>query len=181
MRRGGALAGIVVAAAVAAGAAGQVPQQVPQLPPVGQIQKVRNNLFMIPGQGGNTAVFVTRTGVVLVDTKLANNGQAILDRVMAVSDVPVTTIINTHAHADHTGSNEFFSPTVDVVTQESTRANMARDPEVKDTPQAMPDRTFRDRLTFGRGQDLSRAGSKITPNSEPHRTTNQLPRAIWEL
>ena len=36
---------------------------------------------MIFGGGGNTAVFVTANGVVLVDTKLANRGQAILDKV----------------------------------------------------------------------------------------------------
>ena len=35
---------------------------------------------VLPGAGGTTAVFVTAQGVVLVDTKLANNGQAILDQ-----------------------------------------------------------------------------------------------------
>ncbi len=121
--------------------------------PIGQIQKVRNNLYVIPGQGGNTAVFVTSTGVVLVDTKLTGNGQAILDRVGAVADVPVTMIVNTHSHFDHIGSNESFSATVEVVTHENTRANMATDPAVKDKPEAMPDRTFRDKLTIGRGLD----------------------------
>jgi len=144
----------LLAVLVTAGAAALAqPQQVPQMEPIGQIQKVRNNLYVIPGQGGNTAVFVMRTGVLLVDTKLMGNGQAILDRVATVADVPVTTIINTHSHFDHTGSNESFSPTVEVVTHENTRANMANDPAVKDKPEAMPDRTFRDKLTIGRGQD----------------------------
>ena len=62
------LAAVVVVLAVAGAL---VAQQPPQFEPIGPIQKVRNNLFMIPGQGGNTAVFVTRRGVVLVDTKLA--------------------------------------------------------------------------------------------------------------
>jgi hypothetical protein len=35
-----------------------------QFEPIGPIQKVRDNLYMI-GAGGNT-VFVTRTGIVLV-------------------------------------------------------------------------------------------------------------------
>jgi len=124
-----------------------------QFEPIGAIQKVRDNLYMIPGQGGNTTVFVTRTGVVLVDTKLVNNGKAILDRVASVSKLPVTTVINTHSHFDHVGSNEAFPATVDVVTQENTRAVMARDPSVKDKPQAMPDRTFRDRMTIGQGAE----------------------------
>ena len=79
---------------------------------------------MITGGGGNTAAFVTDAGVVIVDTKLANWGQAILDKVKTVSDKPISLIINTHTHPDHTGSNEFFGPTVDVVAQENTKVNM---------------------------------------------------------
>ena len=63
-------------------------------PPITAAEKVANNVYMIPGQGGNTAVFVATSGVVLVDTKLANNGQAILDQVKAVTDKPITHIIN---------------------------------------------------------------------------------------
>jgi cyclase len=144
------LAAVLVVLAAAGAAIAQQPQQ---FEPIGPIQKVRNNLFMIPGQGGNTAVFVTRGGVVLVDTKLAGNGRAILDRVASVTDLPVITVINTHSHFDHVGSNETFPATVEVVTHENTRAAMARDPAVKDIPQAMPDRSFKDRLTIGQGPD----------------------------
>src|SRR5215831_8714254 len=52
--------------------------------PVG-IEKVKDNLYMITGGGGNTAAFITDTGVVIVDTKLAGWGQAILDKVRTVS------------------------------------------------------------------------------------------------
>ena len=144
---------LAVVMVVLAVAGALVAQQPPQFEPVGPIQKVRNNLFMIPGQGGNTAVFVTRRGVVLVDTKLAGNGQAILDRVASVTDLPVTTVINTHSHFDHVGSNDAFPATVEIVTHENARAAMAKDPALKDTPQAMPDRTFKDRLTIGQGAD----------------------------
>ena len=132
MRRG-ILGGIVTVGILVAviAARAQEPDE------VGALQKVRNNLFVIPGQGGNTAVFVTRTGVVLVDTKNPGNGQAILDRVAAVSDEPVSIIINTHTHSDHVGSNEFFAASVEVVTHENTRVNMQKMAEVKDTPQAM--------------------------------------------
>src|SRR5436309_16060311 len=44
-----------------------------------QTIKVRVNLYMIANGGGNTAVFITTTGVVLVDTKNPNNGQGIPD------------------------------------------------------------------------------------------------------
>src|SRR5690348_12971152 len=61
----------------------------PGFPPVQAIEKVKNNLYLIQGQGGNTAVYVAQTGVVVVDTKLANNGQAILDQIKTVTDKPI--------------------------------------------------------------------------------------------
>ena len=53
--------------------------------------------------GGNTAVFVTSDGVVLVDTKYQGYGPDILAEVRQITDKPVTTIINTHTHYDHSG------------------------------------------------------------------------------
>src|SRR5213592_1201249 len=145
------LSAIVVVGLAVAGAAAQ--QQRPRIPPTGAIQSVRDNLYVIPGAGGNTTVFVTQAGVVLVDTKLPNNGEAILNQVRRVTDKPVTMIINTHSHPDHIGSNEYFPASVDVVTHENTRKWMAANPRVASNQAAMPDRTFSDRLTVGSGND----------------------------
>src|SRR5436309_7911730 len=128
-------------------------QQRPRIPPTGAIRKVRDNLYVIPGAGGNTTVFVTQAGVVLVDTKLPNNGEAILNQVRRVTDKPVTMIINTHSHPDHIGSNEYFPASVDVVTHENTRKWMAANPRVASNQAAMPDRTFTDRMSLGSGDD----------------------------
>ena len=127
----------------------------PGFPPVSAAEKVANNLFMIPGQGGNTAAFVTANGVVLVDTKLANNGQAILDEVKKVTDKPVTHIINTHTHGDHTGSNDFFPATVEIVTQENTAANMQKMPVFQEAAKkhGLPDKTFKDKMTLLGGSE----------------------------
>jgi glyoxylase-like metal-dependent hydrolase (beta-lactamase superfamily II) len=124
-------------------------------PPISAPEKVANNLYMIPGQGGNTAAFVTANGVVLVDTKLANNGQAILDQVKTVTDKPVTHIINTHTHGDHTGSNDFFPASVEIVTQENTAANMQKMPAFQDASkkQGLPDKTFKDKMTLLKGNE----------------------------
>ena len=56
-------------------------QRGPQGPNVAQIEKVKDNLYMITGGGGNTAAFITDRGVVVVDTKLAGWGQPILDKI----------------------------------------------------------------------------------------------------
>jgi glyoxylase-like metal-dependent hydrolase (beta-lactamase superfamily II) len=128
-----------------------------------QIQKVRDNLYMITGSdasnrdvfsGGNTGVFVTASGVVVVDTKLAGWGQVLLDRIKTVTDKPVTMIINTHTHGDHTGSNSMFPATVDIVAHENTKANMAKMDAFKgDNARFLPKRTYTDKLTLGTGKD----------------------------
>ena len=55
-----------------------------------KIERVKDNLYMITGSkttpreafaGGNTGVFITDTGVVVVDTKLPGWGQVLLDRI----------------------------------------------------------------------------------------------------
>jgi glyoxylase-like metal-dependent hydrolase (beta-lactamase superfamily II) len=127
----------------------------PALGPLGTIQKVKDRLYMIPGAGGNTAVFVTDNGVVIVDTKLANNGQGILDQIKAVTNKPVTHIINTHTHGDHTGSNQFFPANVEIVTHDNTKANMERMDVFKDpaNKNGLPDRTYKDKLTLFNGED----------------------------
>jgi cyclase len=128
-----------------------------------KIEKVKDNLYVITGSGasdqnafsgGNTAVFITETGVVVVDTKLPGWGPTLMERIKSVTNKPVTTIINTHTHADHTGSNEFFGAMVDNVVQENTKANMAKMDEFKgDKAKFLPKRTYKDKLTIGKGKD----------------------------
>jgi glyoxylase-like metal-dependent hydrolase (beta-lactamase superfamily II) len=126
----------------------------PQRPPVAEIQKVKENLYMITGGGGNTAVLVTEAGVVVVDTKLPGWGQAILDKIRTVTEKPVTMIINTHTHADHTGSNEFFGRNVEIVAQENTKASMEKMDAFKGAKAAfLPKKTYKDKLSIGKGKD----------------------------
>ena len=72
-----------------------------------------------------------------------------------VTDKPITHIINTHTHGDHVGSNAFFPPTVDIVTQENTAANMAKMKNFTEpaTKHGLPDRTFKDRMTLLSGNE----------------------------
>jgi cyclase len=149
------LATIVVVGLTVAGVAAQRGGgRGPVIPPTGAISKIKDNLYKIPGAGSNTTVFVTAEGVVLVDTKLANNGAAILKQIQTVTDKPVTMLINTHVHPDHNGSNDFFKaarPAVSVVTHANTKKLVEANP--KANPAWMPDRTFTDRMTLGKGKD----------------------------
>jgi cyclase len=143
-------------------AASQAPAQ-PAGPRVIDIEKLKDTLYVLttstPGNpatfsGGNVAVFITDSGVTLVDTKLAGWGQAVLDKVKSVTDKPVTRIINTHTHGDHTGNNGFFGISVEIVVQENTKANMEKMDAFKgDNAKFLPTKTYKDKLTLGSGKD----------------------------
>ena len=144
MKRLAILASLVAAGMGAAGlhAQGQ--------PPLGEPEQVAERVWKIYGAGGNTTVFVRGDGVALVDTKLANNGEAILAQVRKVTDKPVTLIINTHSHGDHVGSNAEIARRgeIEIVAQANTARRMAAMPNV-----GPASRQFDDRLTLGNGAD----------------------------
>ena len=139
-------------------------QQPTDKPKVVEVEKIKDNLYVLKGDGGNTAVFITATGVIVVDTKKMGWGQPILDTIKTLTDKPVTTIINTHTHYDHVNGNAEFPPTVDVITHENTKAYMEQGnpvfgvaPEsqekiVKDDSKRVR-RTFGQTWTIGSGKD----------------------------
>jgi glyoxylase-like metal-dependent hydrolase (beta-lactamase superfamily II) len=144
--------------AVVAGYQAQAPRAV--LP---DLTRVKENLYIIEASspvdrsmftGGNTGVFIMDTGVLVVDTKLAGYGNDILQKIRKVTDKPVTTIVNTHTHGDHTGSNEGFPASVEIVAHENTKANMAKMDAFKgDKAKFLPKRTFPDKLTLFSGKN----------------------------
>jgi cyclase len=71
-----------------------------------RVLKVRPNVFMLSGAGGNITVLTFPEGVLLVDTGSAEMAEKVLDTVKALSDKPIAHIINTSASADHIGGNE---------------------------------------------------------------------------
>ena len=133
-----------------------------------EVEKLKDNLFMMRGGGGNSAVFITANGVVVVDTKNPGWGQPLLEKIRSVTNKPVTTIINTHTHGDHVSGNIDFPANVEVVTHVNTAANMKamRTPTGITPPpgapknifeghggHGLPKRTFSDHLTLGQGND----------------------------
>jgi glyoxylase-like metal-dependent hydrolase (beta-lactamase superfamily II) len=158
MKRIAILAAIAVAGMTAAGLSAQ-PGPPPGggrpagggLPGIGATEQVSANVYKIFGAGGNTTAFVRSDGVVLVDTKLASNGAAILAKVREFTDKPVTMIINTHSHPDHMGSNNEITSALRNV-QVVAQANSAkRINAMQSQTQVAP--TFDDKLTLGSGRD----------------------------
>jgi cyclase len=93
-------------------------------PKVVEVEKLRDNLWMLKGGGGNTAVFVRTDGITIVDTKNPGWGQPIIDKVKELSPKPITQIINTHTHGDHVSGNVEMPVNVEIIVQDNTKTNM---------------------------------------------------------
>jgi glyoxylase-like metal-dependent hydrolase (beta-lactamase superfamily II) len=151
MKRLAALSGLLLAGAISLMAAQQQQNQ----PAALEIQKVKDNLYVISGGGGNTAAFITEKGVVVVDTKLAGNGPGILEKIKSVTPKPVIMVINTHTHGDHVGSNSAFTGAVEFVAHENTKANMEKMPafQSEEGKKFLPGKTYKDKLSLLKGAD----------------------------
>jgi len=67
--------------------------------------KVRDNIYMLVGSGGNITVQTGDEGVLIIDTQYAQLSDKILAAIRELSDKPLRYIINTHHHGDHVGGN----------------------------------------------------------------------------
>jgi len=135
----------------------------PEIPPI-EVHQITDTLHMLGSgmeTGGNIAVLVAESGVVLVDTKNEGYGPTILDLVREITDKPVTMIINTHVHFDHSGANTEFPDTVQFVAHENIRRHWARtdcqpiptncDDFQGENRKYLPKTTFNDRLSLFTG------------------------------
>src|SRR5882672_7237951 len=168
MKRRIILSSLLVVGGLSIAIAAQQQQQ----PKTLEVTKLKDNLYVLKaltnGGGGNTSVFITANGVVVVDSKNPGWGQPILDKIKTLTDKPVTTLINTHTHGDHVSGNVEFPATVDIIVQANTAENMkkmipnstAADQTVpaqtifqQNGGRGLPKRTFKDKMTLFKGAD----------------------------
>ena len=127
-----------------------------------RIEKVKGDLYMISGEGGNVAVYVTSEGVLLVDDMFDRNHADILAQVKSVTDKPLQYVINTHQHDDHAGGDFKMLPIAEVIAHKNARANLVdiKQPYYEDTPGTpigLPRVTFSDELSVHLGGKEVRA------------------------
>lgn len=128
--------------------------------PAAQPERVRIQLlsrgavvYLLTG-AGNSIVLIRDDGVVLIDSKTSALTQGIFDAVGLVTDRPITTIINTHAHIDHAGGNVEHPMVTDIIAHEHTRAAMQK-MAVFSGPHAkfLPNKTVREKMSLFEGSD----------------------------
>ncbi len=71
-----------------------------------EILKVQGNVYLLTGAGSNVTVQVGDTGVLVVDTGVAERADQVVAAIRTLSDKPIQYIVNTHMHPDHTGGND---------------------------------------------------------------------------
>jgi glyoxylase-like metal-dependent hydrolase (beta-lactamase superfamily II) len=92
----------------AACAAGALAQQAP--PPDVKIEtvEVAPGIYVLFGRGGNIGLTVGADGAAIIDDQFADMVPKIRAAVAMLSEKPVSFVINTHLHGDHTGGNDGF-------------------------------------------------------------------------
>jgi cyclase len=101
-----------------------------------RMERVKGDLYMVSGEGGNVALYVTGEGVILVDDMFDRNHADIMAQVKSVTDKPLKYVLNTHQHDDHAGGDLKMLPIAEVIAHRNARANLVhiKQPYYEDTP-----------------------------------------------
>ena len=111
-----------------------------QAPPALTMEKVKDDLYEIVGDGGNVAVLVTNEGVLLVDDKFQQDHDQIIQKVKGVTSQPIKYVINTHYHEDHSGGNGrmLMVPGVEIISTANSRKNILEHKQSNASPNVIP-------------------------------------------
>ena len=95
--------------------------------------KLRNNVSVLEGSGGNIAVLTGADGKVLIDAGIGVSRPQITKALAQLGADPVTHLINTHWHFDHADGNEWLhSVGAKIIAQENTRKHLSSIQRVED-------------------------------------------------
>ena len=127
-----------------------------QNPPKLTINKVKDDLYEIEGDGGNVAVYITNEGVILVDDKYDQDHEQIVANVKSVTNQPIKYILSTHYHADHSGGNAKFLPTAEIISTLNAHNNIVNKKQ-SNAPEGMVPA----RVTFTQESDVFLGGKQV--------------------
>jgi glyoxylase-like metal-dependent hydrolase (beta-lactamase superfamily II) len=104
------------------------------------VEKLSANLFVLHGShgldpahpdasGGRAMALFGPDGVLMVDTQNRQVAEKTLTALRSFTDAPISVLVNSHVHSDHTGANAFFAKQGALIyAQENLRAEMLRPP-----------------------------------------------------
>jgi glyoxylase-like metal-dependent hydrolase (beta-lactamase superfamily II) len=95
--------------------------------------KLRNNIYVLEGSGGNMAVLTGPDGKVLIDAGIRVSRPQIAKALSDLGADSITHLINTHWHFDHTDGNAWLnSMGAKIIAQENTRKYISEVQRVED-------------------------------------------------
>lgn len=118
-------------------------------------EKLTDRVYVLNGQGGNIGLFIGNNSVFMIDDQFAPLSKKIQAAIKKITDKPVTYLINTHWHGDHTGGNANFQKEgAIIVSHENVRKRMSVDQVVRgevrsaSPKEALPVITFSEDMQF---------------------------------
>src|ERR1700675_4518006 len=95
--------------------------------------RLRNNVSVLEGSGGNIAVLTGPDGKVLIDAGIGVSRPQITKALAALGADPVTHLVNTHWHFDHADGNGWLHSTgAKIIAQQNTRKHLSEVQRVED-------------------------------------------------
>jgi glyoxylase-like metal-dependent hydrolase (beta-lactamase superfamily II) len=95
--------------------------------------KLRNNISVLEGSGGNVAVLTGSDGKLLVDAGISVSKPQMIRALNELGGDPVTHLVNTHWHFDHADGNEWLHGAgAKIIAQENTRKRLSEIQRVED-------------------------------------------------
>ena len=95
--------------------------------------RLRNNISVFEGSGGNIAVLTGDDGKLLIDAGIGVSRPQITKALAELGAEPVTHLVNTHWHFDHADGNEWLhSAGAKIIAQENTRKHLSEIQRVED-------------------------------------------------
>src|SRR6266853_4380499 len=91
-----------------------------------KVTSLGKGLFMFSGDGGNVTAMVDDGSTLLVDSGVDSRATELADAIFRATLRPVTRLVNTHWHFDHTGGNVYFgSGGVTIIGQENVKQRLS--------------------------------------------------------
>ncbi len=113
--------------------------------------KLSDHTYMLEGAGGNIGVSVGDDGIFIIDDQFAPLSEKILTAIKILSDKPLTFLVNTHYHGDHSGGNENMTKAgATIIAHDNVKKRLEakqRDGTLK-PKEALPVITFNDKLNI---------------------------------